>query len=173
MITLSLAVTAVVLLRRHLPARPIRERADRPDPLGLALIIRIGLSAGLSLSRVLAMAASHVDSATAGRLRQVERDGLASGLTAALSRRDEPSSRLFRLLADAHLTGAPMVFAVNTFINDELERQRIAALHQARVLPVRLTIPVALGLLPGFVLLAIAPQVVLALRDLLGQVAGL
>lgn len=172
-------MTLALLVGGWLVRRPFRGRR-RPagerlpfDPLRLALLLRIGLSSGLSLSASLVMALPHVDRTTAEMIEAIRRDGLVVGLSAAMGHRSGDRVQLFRVLADAHLSGAPVLFAVNTFINDEIERRRSAALHQARVLPVRLTLPVALGLLPGFVLLAIAPQIVLALRDLVGQVAGL
>ena len=173
MISLALAAGAVlVVYGARVPVRPAKSHA-KPNSLELALLLRIGLSSGLSVSGALSMASPHVDPATADLIRMMARDGLVAGLTAAMVRHTSDQTRLFRILADAHLTGAPLVFAVNSFISDELERRRAAALQRARVLPIRLTLPVALGLLPGFVLLGVAPQIVLALRDLLGQVAGL
>lgn len=173
MISLALVAAVVAVTYQPRVADPRRKHVAKPDSLQLALLLRIGLSSGLSVAGALSMAKSHLDPATAETIRTVARDGLANGLTAAMGRHSGDLSRLFRILADAHVTGAPLVLAVNTFIGDELDRRRAAALHRARILPVRLTLPVALGLLPGFVILGIAPQIVLAIRDLLGQVAGL
>lgn len=165
-------ITVMVLGRAKFPRRR-RRSMPATSPLRLALLIRIGLSAGMSLAGTLAMSADHVDPRTARLIHDVRRRGLIEGLTAAMAGVSDDQGRLFRLLADAHLSGAPMQFAVSTFISDETERMRAESLYRARSLPVRLTLPVALGLLPGFVLLVVAPQVVLAVRDLLGQVAGL
>lgn len=173
MISLALVTGVLLVMGGPTVLRMRTKGAPAPDALRLALLLRIGLSSGLSVSGALSMARPHVDPATADLIRTITRDGLATGLTGAMARHSGDQARLFRILADAHVTGAPLVLAVNTFIGDELDRRRAAAVHRARVLPVRLTLPVALGLLPGFVLLGIAPQIVLALRDLLGQVAGL
>lgn len=171
----TLGVLAGFLLLRRSISRVRRSAEGGPDfdPLRLALLMRIGLSSGLSLPSTLAMAAPHVDRATAEVIGAVFREGLPGGLTTSLMRQTNESMRLFRMLADAHLSGAPLVFAINAFITDELERERAASLQRARVLPVRLTVPVALGLLPGFILVGVAPQIVLALHDLVGQVTGL
>ncbi len=173
MILLAVVAGGLLLRSAGRPGRPPSPRVADVDSLELALLLRIGLSSGLSLSGTLDLLAAHAGPATRSLVRRIGRQGVASGLTSALASQSDGPRNLLRLLADAHLSGAPVVFAVNTFINDELERRRAAALHRARVLPVRLALPVALGLLPGFVLLGIAPQIVLALRDLLGQVAGL
>lgn len=170
------SATALALVAFGLPTwrgrvRPHRQPAHG-QALHLALLLRIGLSAGLSLGSALAMAGRHLDPAEAALVTEVERQGLLVGLTMAMSSVDHQHSRLFRVLADASATGAPALFAVTSFIADESERLRTAALKEARGLPVKLTVPVALGLLPGFVLLTVAPQIALALRDLIDQLIG-
>ncbi len=149
-----------------------KERPAAPDPLALAMLIRIGLSAGLSLRTTLESVREAVGPRDADAIDAVLRRGLVTGLSEALRSPGHADSRLFRLLAEAHMTGAPLAFAVSTFIVEESDRRRAVVLEQARTVPIRLTIPVALGFLPGFVLIAVAPEIALALQGLLEQVTG-
>lgn len=157
------------LLRR--PTR-VRSHADRSRAeLRLAMLLQIGLAAGLSVRSCLVSVKQHVAPDTAAAIDAALREGLLIGLTRSLG--SGHHDRLFRILADAQASGAPATLALGAFIADETERLRTAVAERARTLPVRLAIPVALGLLPGFVLLAVAPQIVLALRQMLSQIAGL
>ena len=170
MVTIVLLVAFVVL-------RPIRDRSPKPAPrldsLALALLIRVGLSAGLSLRTTLESVRELVGPGEESAIDGAVRRGLVTGLSDALLADLPGDKALFRLLAEAHMTGAPLAFAVSTFIAEETDRRRSAVLEQARTVPIRLTIPVALGFLPGFVLIAVAPEVAAALQGLLEQVAGL
>lgn len=176
--TLALLIAAALLVpvrrRALLPSRRetarVRSRKT-PDHLRLALLLQIGLTAGLTVRASLAAVAKHLDSTTRAAIDDVLREGLLTGLDRSL--RSDRHGRLFQILADAHAAGAPAELAVATFVADEIDRLRSAATEQARTLPIKLAVPLTLCLLPGFVLLAVAPQIVLALRQMLTQVAGL
>lgn len=176
MMLLALAVAVALVWAVH-PLRAVHVRrptAHRPAPeaqLRLGLLVRIGLSAGLSTTAALAASRDHVDPRTASAVDDVLREGMMAGLAHALLNRDE--AQLFQVLAHVQASGAPAAAAVSAFVADEADRLRAAATERAKTLPIRLTLPVALCLLPGFVLLAVAPQLVLALRQLAAQVGGL
>ncbi len=92
------------------------------------------------------------------------------GMAEALRGHEGRLGRLTLLLARAHVTGASISDAVQTFVNERRDDERAADLEAARKLPVKLTIPLALLILPGFVVLTVGPSVLDAARRLLGPV---
>jgi hypothetical protein len=93
-------------------------------------------------------------------LRRSVRGGLGQALAAA----DGHGRRLYAGAARAVVTGAPLVPAVDAFVREAVAERRAADLESARRLPVRLMLPLALLILPGFVLLTVGPTVLAALE---------
>jgi hypothetical protein len=96
----------------------------------------------------------------------VLRNAARRGLAAALSEAGGPGRRLFLILARAVATGAPLAQSVEGFVADQQAEAKAARLEEARRLPVRLMVPLALLVLPGFVLLTVGPTVLAALERL-------
>lgn len=146
-------------------AQAIRDR-HQPDHLGQVLFI--ALSAGLPVAAALEFAAGEIDPAEAVQVRSVLRTARKQGLAAALTGVDGSAEVLFGVLARAQLTGASVIKAVASFVDEERKNRRARAVEAAQRLPVKLTVPLALLILPGFVLLTIGPTVISTFQRLLG-----
>ena len=159
----GLATTLVLTLRRLRASRRREEVAAR-DVAVLAELAGLGLSAGLTLTQALSAARPFVHPALAnevgGLLRRAARGGLGHALAAA----DGRGRPLYAGVARAVVTGAPLAPAVDAFVREAIAGQRAADLEAARRLPVRLMLPLALLILPGFVLLTVGPTVLGALE---------
>jgi tight adherence protein C len=103
-------------------------------------------------------------------LRVAREEGLAGALMAGA---DGPAGRLFAVLARAQVTGSSSIKAVALFVDEERKDRRARAAETAQRLPVKLTIPLALLILPGFVLLTLGPTVVSTVQRLLGPLLSL
>ena len=146
--------------------RSARAAAPRIDHLGQVLFV--ALSAGLSVAAALDFAADEVGAVAAGELRSVLRNARHQGLAVALAGAGGATDRLFAVLARAQLTGASAVKAVASFVDEERRDRRARAVESAQRLPVKLTVPLALLILPGFVLLTFGPTVIATVQRLLG-----
>jgi tight adherence protein C len=90
------------------------------------------------------------------------------GLATALTEANGPTSRLFGVLARAQVTGSSAMDAVASYVEEDRRQRRVQAREAAQRLPVKLTVPLALLILPGFVLLTIGPTVIATFDRLLG-----
>ncbi|MDF1595939.1 MAG: type II secretion system F family protein [Acidimicrobiia bacterium] len=185
--TAAIAVALFVVARRgdttSLPSHPApggavrswtmvprrRQRnASLPEDLqAVAAALVVGTAAGLSLQSSLELAAT-LGPSRRGELDDVLRDARNLGLGVALARSGGKMSPLFARLARAQVSGAPLAATVAGFAAEEREIRRSARIEAARKLPVRLTIPLALLVLPGFVLLTAGPAAVGSLQRMLG-----
>ncbi|NIA24998.1 MAG: hypothetical protein GWP04_05460 [Gammaproteobacteria bacterium] len=147
---------------------PLRRRRDAVDVGATARMLLIGLSAGLSLASVMEVAADELGPEPAAELRAVLRRSRVVGLATALATADGFSRRLFHRLARAHMTGAPTIGTIAAFIEEHRTVQRAEVLERLRRLPVTLTVPLALLILPGFVLLTLGPTVANIVQQLVG-----
>jgi len=154
----------LVWVRKNRSARS--RRGEGLDHLGQVLFI--ALSAGLSVAAALELAADEVGPLEAGEVRSVMRAARHQGLELALTGADGTAGRLFGLLGRAQVTGASAVRAVAAFVDEERRDRRARAAEAAQRLPVKLTVPLALLILPGFVLLTFGPTVVATVERLLG-----
>lgn len=151
--------------------RARRNHGSRSDGLRIdhvGQVLFIALSAGLSVAAALEFAANEVGPAAAGEIRSVLRNARNQGLAVALTEADGATGRLFAVLARAQLTGASAVKAVAAFVDEERRDRRARAAEAAQRLPVKLTVPLALLILPGFVLLTFGPTVIVTVQRLLG-----
>ena len=143
-------------------------RAARPRMDHLGQVLFVALSAGLSVAAALDFAADEVGAVAAGEVRSVLRNARHQGLAVALAGAGGTADRLFAVLARAQLTGASAVKAVASFVDEERRDRRARAVEAAQRLPVKLTVPLALLILPGFVLLTFGPTVIATVQRLLG-----
>jgi tight adherence protein C len=75
---------------------------------------------------------------------------------------------MFGVLARAQMTGSSTVQAIAGYVDEDRKRRQALAREAAQRLPVKLTVPLALLILPGFVLLTIGPTVIATVERLLG-----
>lgn len=158
----GLAMIVVMIIRRLRVVRRHREAVGRDVPV-MAELVGLGLSAGLTLSQALTAARPFVHSDLAAEVGDVLRRAARGGLGQALAAADGHGRRLYAGAARAVVTGAPLAPAVDAFVREAIAEQRAADLESARRLPVRLMLPLALLILPGFVLLTVGPTVLAAL----------
>lgn len=149
--------------------RAVALRADR-DVSELARGTLVAVSAGLSTLAAIDIAATHLTSEVRIEVERLQRSARQHGLAMALGDADGHCRRLFTVLARAQTTGASVAEALAAFVDEERERQRLSTTEAARRLPVKLTIPLALLILPGFVVLTVGPSVLESARRLLGPV---
>jgi Flp pilus assembly protein TadB len=135
----------------------------------LAALMVIGLSASMALPAAFESAARETGGAVADEVADLLRRASHRGFARALAETEGPLGDLATQLAQAQVTGAPMVGAVTAFLTTRRAATRSKLLERARTLPVRLIVPVALLLLPGFIVLVMGPYVIDQLGDLIGS----
>lgn len=125
----------------------------------VAELTALGLSAGMSFAASVTAAADHVPASTARRLRLAVRkpDGRTE---------DTPAAGMFALADRALLTGAPLLASIDGYTTALRRDRRAAAIEAARKLPVKLLFPLALLILPGFLLLTVGPALLAGLSRL-------
>lgn len=129
----------------------------------LAELVSLGLSAGLSLRLAMTAAIDYVHPVLRTEVVALLHRASQVGLAAALAAAEGHGQRLYLVTARAVATGAPLGSAVDAFARElaaEAHARQVAAAHR---LPVRLMVPLALLILPGFVLLTVGPAVLAAL----------
>jgi tight adherence protein C len=154
----------MLLGRRRLRARRRRSEDAAADVAVLAEMVGLALSAGLTLSQALRAAGPLIHPSLQREVATVLRRATRSGLGNALSAATGHGRRFFVLVARAVVTGAPLAPAVDSFVREAAAERRAVRLEDARRLPVRLMLPLALLILPGFVLLTVGPTVLAALE---------
>lgn len=151
-----------------LVVRPDARPQPQPRAVGLddiALLLELAVAGGLSLFEALQRAAKHLDRSAASEIAALVRSSRHAGLANALGASTGTGAELFRPLARAVHTGAalqPLLAALRRqFALAEL------AEFEARLerLPVKLVFPLALLMLPGLLLMIVAPVLI----DVLGR----
>lgn len=142
--------------------------AALPDTVDLlVLIIRSGLTPHLA---VRAMARRAPPASRRGFVRVVRRLDRGSVLADALGVLVECTAPSYAAIADALATserhGTPLAPVLDQLALEARRRRRADAEADARTLPVRLSFPLVVCILPAFVLVAIAPAVMAALSSL-------
>lgn len=137
-----------------------RLRVPNDDDALIAELAALGLTAGLTFPAAVEAAAIAVPGDASDRLRR-------AGRTAAVGD-DDPvgDPGLFVVARRALATGAPLLPAMSGYaaaLRDEERSRRLAA---ARRLPVKLLFPLALLILPGFLILTIGPALLGSLERL-------
>ena len=138
----------------------IRPRADDDDDALLAELAALGLTAGLTFPAAIEAAATAVPGEAAERLRRAGRiPGGRDGVPP-----DDPG--LFVVARRALTTGAALLPAVTGYARALRDEDRSHRLEAARRLPVKLLFPLALLILPGFLILTIGPAILGSLERL-------
>lgn len=154
-IVFLLGLTVWVAIRR----RP-RSSKHSDDEATLAELTALGLSAGLTFTATASAAAASVPGEAATRLRQAIRVGGGMDVNTA------DGHGLMVVVHRALLTGAPLEPAVSGYATTLRNEERSRELTAARRLPVKLLFPLALLILPGFLILTIGPAVLGSLERL-------
>lgn len=171
MVVAFVAACCIAVIPRW-PAGVVRHRrkrrSSRDEVLILSELTALGLSAGLTPTAALDRAGRRVGGEVAAEVAGVLRRGRRVGLPAALAGASGQSGRLCGVIASALATGAPLQVAVGAYVASERRERRVVALAAARRLPVRLLFPLALLILPGFMVMTVGPALIAAV-DRLGQ----
>lgn len=155
----------------------LRRRATRrPDPMtpvNVAHLTAVGLAAGLTLGRTLEFCASRGPEPARAELVAILRRAAQLGLAAAVLDHEGALGPFLTVLAGAIRAGAPQEPLIRAYAREARAAIVTDRITRARKLPAQLAIPLALLLLPGFVLMVMGPTVLaIAERMLLPLGAG-
>lgn len=150
-------LTFAAVTRRRLRRRRQALIAEELPLLGD--LVSLGLTGGMSMTSALAAAAPQLHSPLAAEIEAIVRRSRQHGAAMVLEGCSGAAHRLYQLAGRAVATGAPLAGAVDAFTDEVRAEQRSAAIDRAKRLPVLLMFPLALLILPGFVLLTVAPAV--------------
>lgn len=158
-------IVATTRWRRAAAATRERRRAD-DDIVLLADLLSLGVAAGRTVRGALESARTHLHPQLGAEvdrlLGDMDRRGSGPAMLAAGGRLAD----LGRVVATAATSGAPLAAAVAAHADRVRHARHSARVAAARRLPVRLLLPLALLILPGFVVLAVGPAVLQALARL-------
>lgn len=166
---IGVAAGSVVMARTRwaTAARAKRTRGgDARTVTALADLLTLGLLAGLSLRAAFTEARHHIDGAAASAVDDLIYEMDRVGGAVALASTEGELAGLGRVVAGAAASGAPLATAVAGFAATQRHVDHAARVTAARRLPVRLLLPLALLILPGFVVLAVGPALLQALARL-------
>jgi len=169
----ALAVMVIVLApqaRRaaRAVAALLRRQGGTSGPEDLTLLAELtalGLSAGHTFPVALETAAERVPR-VGDEVRAIAREARRHGFALALNRAAAGAPGLYRIAARASLTGAPLLPAVHAHLDDLRGAERLRRLERVRTLPTKMLFPLALLILPGFIVLTVAPALLGALDRL-------
>lgn len=149
---------AAALTRRHM--------AVEVECIDVAELVAVGLAGGQSIAAAHRLALDHVSAdarpVLEGLLDRIDR----MGTTPALLTDPSALRGSSRVLATAATTGAPALPMLEAFVETEAHKRHAADLEALQRLPIRLMVPLALLVLPGFVLMTVGPAVVDSLARL-------
>jgi Flp pilus assembly protein TadB len=146
----GIAATALMLRRVNVPDNQLAHLGD---------LIVLGLLAGMPFVASLDAAGAHLDAPLAAEVSSVVRSARLHGTEAVFGTHTGSLRDLLRLAARATATGAPLTAAIAGFTSEARNAQRVRAVADARRLAVRLLFPLALFILPGFIVLIAGPVV--------------
>lgn len=140
--------------------RVLKPKVREDEEALLAELAAVGLTAGLTFPAAVEAATAAVPGEVSTLVRRAGRihrdiDGAPS---------DEPG--LFLVARRALATGAPLAPAVSAYATTLRSEERSRQLTAARRLPVKLLFPLALLILPGFLLLTVGPALLGSLERL-------
>ncbi len=153
-------------------ASGVEERALAAAVPDLVDLVRLGVTAGLSVRGALGAAAAHVRPPLSGRVGAVLAEAEAGRpLADALAAADlGPAGRpLLDALLAGERYGAPLVDLLDRLAHDARRAHQARAEQAARRLPVALLFPLVLCTLPAFVLVTVVPVLVSTFAALDGR----
>jgi tight adherence protein C len=159
------ALPTVALLGRRRRAASSTRRARR-DVVVLGELTTLGIGAGLGFGAAIGLAAEDVDPALAAEVRHVSRRATIGGGASEYEAAEGLAGQLYRAAGRASVTGAPILATLAALVAELRSEERARAVASARKLPVRLLFPLALLILPGFLVLTVGPTVLSAIDRL-------
>ena len=130
----------------------------------LARLLAIAAAAGLPLGSALEAVAAELEGTVGDAVRNTVRASRTRGLGPALLEAPELGA-LGPALARAHAAGSPLGQTLEAHLAAHRAERVSRALETARTAPVRLMVPLALMLLPGFTALVVGPTLLDHLVD--------
>lgn len=161
----SLAIPAIAAaglsaaVRRWLVERR-RTRALMADVATLCDLTAVALTGGLTVHQSLDLAAREVGGEIAAEVAALLRYARIDGIASALATSDGAGKKLYRVMAKAAATGSSLTDPVTRLANEINAEQAVVRLEAVRKVPVLMLFPLTLLILPGFLLLAIAPTII-------------
>ncbi len=156
---LFVVLAAVHALRHRLRLAAARDHRKKADLGALCDLTAIALTGGLGLQPALAIAACHVGGDVEEEIEGLLRRGRIVGIATAMAAAEGAGSRLYRIIGRAARSGSPLREPIARLADDiesELETDELA---RVRRLPITMLFPLTMLILPGFMLLAIAPSI--------------
>lgn len=154
MIVAACLAVAILVIRPTLPRR--RVGPSESTIADLTRLLSIAAAAGLPLGSALETVVDELDGPVAAAVRDVLRTARTRGLTAALLGSVDLGT-LAPALARAHSSGSPLGQTLDAHLRAHNSERVARALETARTAPVRVMVPLALLLLPGFTALVVGP----------------
>ena len=154
------AMVSVVQFRR-IALRRAEQSSVRSEQILAADLVASGVEAGVSFDEAVSVAMDFVPTSVASEMRTMARlSHRASGPSGdALVDGDDRSvvDEMFRLSRRSSATVAPLVQGLRSLAEAERARDAADRLERLERLPVKLLFPLAFLILPGFLLVAVAP----------------
>lgn len=150
------ALLALTVLFVRVPKLVRGPKTVESSPSDVARLLSIAAAAGLPLGTALETVSPDLTGAVGDAVVRVVRSSRTKGLAAALLAADELGP-LAPALARAHASGSPLASTLDAYLAAEASRRVTSALETARTAPVKLMVPLALLLLPGFTALVVGP----------------
>ena len=138
------------------------------DVMLIARLLALSIASGQPIGSGLQEIATLLPSTEAQEVEKVIGRTRSVGVARALVETSGPLADLAARLAQSHLSGAPAAAALDAYVASMHDAERYRSIEEARIVGVKLTLPLTLLLLPGFILLTIAPFVVEQLGPFLG-----
>lgn len=147
-------------VRSRLRRTRAREFQNTVDLASLCDLTAIALTGGLGLHPALTIAADQVGGDVGAELNALLRRGRVDGIAAVMATADGTGRRLYRIVGQAAGSGSSLVESVARLADDLQVSLTADELEKVRRLPVAMLFPLTMLILPGFLLLAIAPAIV-------------
>lgn len=163
---LGVAVGAALVAATRI-VRIARTRArgseQRSEQILVADLVASGVEAGVSFDEAVSIASGFVSGAVSSEMRaraRVAHHGAVGDGDGSIV--DE----MFRLAARSAITGAPLANGLRSLSEGERAKDSAARVERLERLPVKLLFPLAFLILPGFLLIAVAPALVSGISKL-------
>lgn len=153
-------VAGVVALQRRLRARTRHREQLREDAALLADLTVLGLTGGLGIRQALEIAAGAVGGEVADEVAVLLRRAQIDRISAVLAGAGGAGRDLYRVIGRSVETGASLLDQATRVADDMHAALAATRLERVRKLPVAMLFPLTLLILPGFLLLTVAPAIV-------------
>jgi len=136
---------------------------QRSEELLAADLVASGVEAGVSFDEAVSVASGFVSAPVAADLQGMARTAHRSRVT---DDTDSVVAEMFRLSRRSADTGAPLASGLRSLSRAERAQDTAERMEELERLPVKLLFPLAFLILPGFLLVAVAPALVSGISKL-------